>query len=303
MLTAVSQMDSLIEELERSYADAQERMSDPAIFADHHQAADAGRRLKELEGPHKLAQEWRSTSEDLEAARVSRGDRTSAADDDLVEDLVAVGSADGDDVAALVQSVAPVGLGEAVGPAITDLRHRHIGVAGHRRRACRRCHRHGRAAADPRQRRIDGGDEIPHPAVVVAVNRPVLRPVIHVDAALVEHRVEALVVRDEHVDLVAVAHPQDGGELSRAVFGELPLARLAGGHDRLAHLRGRGHAAAHRDGDVLVVDDLIDRVRGSGEHGEQRGEGRHAAHARLTSPDTRPVRGRRSTRPAACRPP
>ena len=50
MLIAVSQMDSLIEELERSYADAQERMSDPAIFADHHQAADAGRRLKELEG-------------------------------------------------------------------------------------------------------------------------------------------------------------------------------------------------------------------------------------------------------------
>jgi len=69
MLIAVSQMDSLIEELERSYADAQERMSDPAIFSDHHQAADAGRRLKELEGPHKLAQEWRSTHDDLEAAR------------------------------------------------------------------------------------------------------------------------------------------------------------------------------------------------------------------------------------------
>ena len=42
MLIAVSQMDSLIDELERSYADAQERMSDPAIFSDHHQAADAG---------------------------------------------------------------------------------------------------------------------------------------------------------------------------------------------------------------------------------------------------------------------
>jgi hypothetical protein len=45
MLIAVSQMDTLIEELERSHADAQERMSDPGIFADHHQAADAGRRL------------------------------------------------------------------------------------------------------------------------------------------------------------------------------------------------------------------------------------------------------------------
>jgi peptide chain release factor 1 len=69
MLIAVSQMDSLIEELERSYAEAQERMSDPAIFSDHHQAAEAGRRLKELEGPYKLAQEWRSTHDDLEAAR------------------------------------------------------------------------------------------------------------------------------------------------------------------------------------------------------------------------------------------
>jgi peptide chain release factor 1 len=69
MLIAVSQMDSLIEELDRSYADAQERMSDPAIFSDRHSAADAGRRLKELEGPHKLAQEWRSTRDDLEAAR------------------------------------------------------------------------------------------------------------------------------------------------------------------------------------------------------------------------------------------
>ena len=69
MLTAVTQIDSLIDELERSYAEAQERMSDPAIFSDHHAAADAGRRLKELEGPYKLAQEWRSVHDDLEAAR------------------------------------------------------------------------------------------------------------------------------------------------------------------------------------------------------------------------------------------
>jgi len=69
MLIAVSQMDSLIDELERSYADAQERMSDPAVFSDRQQAAEAGRRLKELEGPYKLAQEWRSTHDDLDAAR------------------------------------------------------------------------------------------------------------------------------------------------------------------------------------------------------------------------------------------
>jgi peptide chain release factor 1 len=62
-------IDNLVEEVERSYADAQERMSDPAVFSDRQAAAEAGRRLKELEGAHKLAQDWRATHEDLEAAR------------------------------------------------------------------------------------------------------------------------------------------------------------------------------------------------------------------------------------------
>jgi peptide chain release factor 1 len=58
-------IEPLVEELERSYADAQERMSDPAVFADRNSAAEVGRRLKELEGPWKLAQEWRSVQADL----------------------------------------------------------------------------------------------------------------------------------------------------------------------------------------------------------------------------------------------
>jgi peptide chain release factor 1 len=62
-------IEQLVEELERSYTEAQERMSDPAVYNDHRQAADAGRRLKELEGPHRLAEEWRRIREDLEAAR------------------------------------------------------------------------------------------------------------------------------------------------------------------------------------------------------------------------------------------
>jgi peptide chain release factor 1 len=62
-------IDDLVDELERSYTEAQERMSDPAVYNDHRQAAEAGRRLKELEGPHKLAQEWRRAQEDLQAAR------------------------------------------------------------------------------------------------------------------------------------------------------------------------------------------------------------------------------------------
>jgi peptide chain release factor 1 len=62
-------LDSLIDELERSYKETQERMSDPSVYNDHREAAEVGRRLKELEGPYKLAQEWRSARDDLEAAR------------------------------------------------------------------------------------------------------------------------------------------------------------------------------------------------------------------------------------------
>ena len=59
----------LVDELERSYREAQERLSDPAVYNDHREAADVGRRVKELEGPAKLARQWREVSEDLEAAR------------------------------------------------------------------------------------------------------------------------------------------------------------------------------------------------------------------------------------------
>jgi peptide chain release factor 1 len=62
-------LDDLVTELDRSYTDAQERMSDPAVYNDHREAAEVGRRLKELEGPWKLAQEWKQACADLEAAR------------------------------------------------------------------------------------------------------------------------------------------------------------------------------------------------------------------------------------------
>ena len=61
--------EDLVDELDRSYHETQERMSDPAVYNDHREAADVGRRLKELEGPHKLAEEWRRTRDDLEDAR------------------------------------------------------------------------------------------------------------------------------------------------------------------------------------------------------------------------------------------
>jgi peptide chain release factor 1 len=62
-------LDDLIAELERSYTETQERMSDPAVYNDHREAAEVGRRLKQLEAPHKLAQQWRQASADLDAAR------------------------------------------------------------------------------------------------------------------------------------------------------------------------------------------------------------------------------------------
>src|SRR4051794_39907527 len=64
-----SDFDHLIDELERSYKEVQERMCDPSVYNDHREAADVGRKLKELEGPYKLALERRSARDDLASAR------------------------------------------------------------------------------------------------------------------------------------------------------------------------------------------------------------------------------------------
>jgi peptide chain release factor 1 len=61
--------ESRIDELERAYQEAQQRMSEPSVYNDHREAADVGRRVKELEGPYKLVQELRSVRADLDAAR------------------------------------------------------------------------------------------------------------------------------------------------------------------------------------------------------------------------------------------
>jgi peptide chain release factor 1 len=61
--------DELVVELERSYNETLQRQSDPAVYNDHREAAAVGRRLKELEGSYKVAQQWRQAKADLEAAR------------------------------------------------------------------------------------------------------------------------------------------------------------------------------------------------------------------------------------------
>jgi peptide chain release factor 1 len=100
-------IDSLVDELERSYRETQERLSDPAVYNDHKEAADIGRRLKELEGPWKLTQEWRSTRDDLEAARDDADlkelvpeleERLATVEEELKLALVPVDPADSKDV-------------------------------------------------------------------------------------------------------------------------------------------------------------------------------------------------------------
>jgi len=99
--------EQLIEELERSYEEVQERLSDPAVYNDHREAAEVGRRLKELEGPYRLAQEWRSAVADLGAARADGDlrelvpeleDRVEALEEELKLALVARDPADAKDV-------------------------------------------------------------------------------------------------------------------------------------------------------------------------------------------------------------
>ena len=100
-------IQELVEEVERSYGETQERMSDPAVYNDHREAAEVGRRLKELETANKLAQEWRGVREDLDAAR-SDGDlrelvpeleeRMTALEEELRLALVETDPADAKDV-------------------------------------------------------------------------------------------------------------------------------------------------------------------------------------------------------------
>jgi peptide chain release factor 1 len=100
-------MDQLVEELERSHADAQQRLSDPSVYNNRREAAQAGRRLKELEGPYKLAVEWRGVRDDVEAARADPDlrelvpeleERLSALEEELKLALVERDPADAKDV-------------------------------------------------------------------------------------------------------------------------------------------------------------------------------------------------------------
>jgi len=100
-------LDSLVDEIERNYAETQERMSDPAVYNDRREAAEVGRRLKELETPYRLAREWRAVRDDLAAARADADlrelvpeleERTSALEEELRVAMVPADPADRKDV-------------------------------------------------------------------------------------------------------------------------------------------------------------------------------------------------------------
>jgi peptide chain release factor 1 len=62
-------IEALVDELERSHAELRERMADPAVYNDHREAAEVGRRLKEIDAAHRLAREWRQVRADLADAQ------------------------------------------------------------------------------------------------------------------------------------------------------------------------------------------------------------------------------------------
>jgi peptide chain release factor 1 len=104
---AADNFDTRIDELERSYREAQERMGESSVYNDHREAAEVGRRLKDLEAGYKLVQELRAMRDDLAAAREDADlkelvpeleARTAQLEDDLRTEMIPSDPADHKDV-------------------------------------------------------------------------------------------------------------------------------------------------------------------------------------------------------------
>jgi len=108
-------MQDLVEEVERSFAETQERLSDPSVYNDHREAAEVGRRAKELQAANELAKAWRLASSDLEAARADGdlrelvpelAERVAQLEDELKLALVETDPADRKDVIVEIRQAA-----------------------------------------------------------------------------------------------------------------------------------------------------------------------------------------------------
>src|SRR5689334_19709663 len=61
-------IESLVEQIEQRFAEAQAQMSDPEVIGDRQRFADAGRLFNQLAPAAKLAEEWRLATSDAEGA-------------------------------------------------------------------------------------------------------------------------------------------------------------------------------------------------------------------------------------------
>ena len=104
---AADNFDNRIDELEASYREAQTRMGESSVYNDHREAAEVGRRLKDLEPAYKLVQELRAARDDLAAARDDADlkelvpeleERTAKLEDDLRVEMIPSDPADHKDV-------------------------------------------------------------------------------------------------------------------------------------------------------------------------------------------------------------
>ena len=66
-------IESLVEQIEARFAEAQAQMSDPEVIADRQRYADAGRTFNQLAPAAKLAEEWRLAVSDAEGAAGAAG--------------------------------------------------------------------------------------------------------------------------------------------------------------------------------------------------------------------------------------
>src|SRR4051794_19662685 len=62
-------IESLVEQIEARYTEAQAQMSDPEVIADRQKYADAGRMFNQLAPAAKLAEEWRLAKSDADGAQ------------------------------------------------------------------------------------------------------------------------------------------------------------------------------------------------------------------------------------------
>ncbi|HEV3504244.1 MAG TPA: PCRF domain-containing protein, partial [Actinomycetes bacterium] len=78
-----------LDEIERTYEDVERQLADPEVIADHARLVDLSRRHAELGEVVRTYRAWRSTGEDLAAARELLREERSADGKALLEDEIA----------------------------------------------------------------------------------------------------------------------------------------------------------------------------------------------------------------------